>query len=206
MLALIIPMAMLLALTAPEISVVLFGNGVAGAEAARAAGDVVAWFAIGLPAYSLIYVLFRAWYALENTRTPFWFAVLINVVNLSIAYPLFMQAAVDQKINTLAIGYSAAYTVAATVAWLRLRRQLSGLDSRRTLVAVLKIWLAAAVSGSIAAMALPASLFGSGPLGDLASVAAIWLVGGVGFVGLSVLLRVTEVNDAVNIVRRRLKR
>ena len=205
-LALIIPMAMLLALTAPEISVVLFGNGVAGAEAARAAGDVVAWFAIGLPAYSLIYVLFRAWYALENTRTPFWFAVLINVVNLSIAYPLFIQAAVDQKINTLAIGYSAAYTVAATVAWLRLRRQLSGLDSRRTLVAALKIWLAAAVSGSIAAMALPASLFGSGPLGDLASVAAIWLVGGVGFVGLSVLLRVTEVNDAVNIVRRRLKR
>jgi putative peptidoglycan lipid II flippase len=167
---------------------------------------VVSWFAIGLPAYSLIYVLFRAWYALENTRTPFWFAVLINVANLSVAYPLFMDATVDQKINTLAIGYSAAYTLAVVVAWMRLRQQLPLLDTRRTLFTLLKVGAAAIAAGAVATMALPASLFGSGPLGDLGSVMAIWLVGGVGFVGLSVLLRVSEVTDAITLVRRKLGR
>lgn len=203
-LALIVPMSILLAFSAPEISVVLFGNGVAGAEAARAAGDVVSWFAIGLPAYSLIYVLFRAWYAQENTRTPFWFAVLINVVNLGIAYPLFMQATVDQKINTLAIGYSAAYTVAVLVAWVRLSKKLPGLETGRTALTFLKVTIAAGIAASVASFALPGTLFGAGFLGDFASILATWLVGGVGFAGLAVLLRVNEVNQALAIVRRRL--
>ena len=203
-LALIVPMSVLLAVTAPRISELLFGNGVAGADAARLTGGVVSLFAMGLPAYSLIYVLFRAWYAMENTRTPFWFAVLINVVNLGLAIPLFNAAAVADKIGQLAIAYSIAYILAAKIAWLLLSRQIPGLQTGATFVAVLKVAAAAAVAGLVTFFLLTPSLFGAGPLGDLASVLATWLVGGVLFVGLAHLLRVDEVGRAIRLVRSRL--
>jgi putative peptidoglycan lipid II flippase len=203
-LALIIPMSVLLAVTAPEISVLLFGNGVAGAEAARLAGQVVALFAIGLPAYSLIYVLFRAWYAMENTRTPFWFAVLINLINLSIAIPLFNNADVGDKIGTLAISYSAAYIVAAAVAWIRLGRIVPELGTAALLTSLFKLTVAAGVAGGLTHLLLGPSLFGSGFLGDFASVSATWLVGGLVFIALAHLLKVDEVGRALAMVRARL--
>lgn len=203
-LALIVPMSVLLAVTAPRMSELLFGNGVAGADAARLAGGVVSLFAIGLPAYSLIYVLFRAWYAMEDTRTPFWFAVLINLLNLGLAIPLFNAAAVADKIGQLAIAYSVAYIVAAIVAWLLLARNIPGLQTGRLVLSLLKLGLAAGAAGGVTLFTLTPRLFDPGPLGNLASVLATWLVGGVLFIGLAHLLNVDEVGRAIRLVRSRL--
>jgi putative peptidoglycan lipid II flippase len=98
-LALMIPIAGLLAITGPNIAVLLFGNGVAGADAANAVGVIVALFAFGLPAYSLIYILNRAWFAMEDTRTPFWIAVGINAVMLIVAVPLFGIAGINRHLH-----------------------------------------------------------------------------------------------------------
>ena len=92
----------------------------------------------------------------------------------------------------------------AKIAWLLLSRQIPGLQTGATFVAVLKVAAAAAVAGLVTFFLLTPSLFGAGPLGDLASVLATWLVGGVLFVGLAHLLRVDEVGRAIRLVRSRL--
>jgi len=204
-LALIIPIAVFLGITAPEIAVLLFGNGVAGADAARVAGEVVTFFAVGIPAFSLIYVLFRAWYAMEDTRTPFWFAVIINVINLAIAVPLFNAAAVQDKVAMLAAAYSIAYTIATVLAWWWLGRSVAGLEAGRTLLLAIKVGAAAGVAG--AAMWWLTSVFTlTSPLSLMFGLTALWLIGGVIFLGLASVLRVHEVNSVLGMVRAKLRK
>jgi putative peptidoglycan lipid II flippase len=204
-LALIIPISVFLGITAPEIAVLLFGNGVAGADAARVAGEVVTFFAVGIPAFSLIYVLFRAWYAMEDTRTPFWFAVIINVINLAIAVPLFNAAAVQDKVAMLAAAYSIAYTIATVLAWWWLGRSVAGLEAGRTLLLAIKVGAAAGVAG--AAMWWLTSVFTlTSPLSLMFGLTALWLIGGVIFLGLASVLRVHEVNSVLGMVRAKLRK
>ncbi|MEY3407752.1 MAG: murein biosynthesis integral rane protein MurJ, partial [Actinomycetota bacterium] len=144
-----VPIAVLLFLTGENVAQLLFGYGAAGVDAARATGNVIAYMAIGLPAYSLVYVLYRAWYAQENTRTPFFIAVILNVLNLAIAIPLADAVDNSFKVASLGLSYSIAYSLTAVVAWLWLRRTGIELSTRATVFELTKVAAAATVAGLI---------------------------------------------------------
>ncbi len=60
------------------------------AEAAKSAGFVLAAFATGTPSYVLAKVLQPAYFAREDTKTPMRYTIVSAVVNILLAYPMFL--------------------------------------------------------------------------------------------------------------------
>lgn len=204
LLAVLVPVAALLAVTAPALTELLFGYGAAGLDAARLTGEVVRVFAVGLPAYSLVYVLYRAWYAMEDTRSPFVIAVVINLLNLAVALAWYPLAPLGSKIEVLAWSYTIAYTAAAVVAHLWLSRRLPGLRLSGTVGLTVRLLLAAAPGAAFGwyVMSLPLD----GVFAKTAAVTLSWLAGLVLFIVAASAFRVTEVKEGLRLVLRRLPR
>jgi len=90
-LALVITLPAALALTAisTEIIAVLFERGAFGPEATRATAAALAAFALGLPAFVLVKVLAPAFYAREDTATPFRYAIAAMIANTALSLASF---------------------------------------------------------------------------------------------------------------------
>ena len=205
-LAMMLPTAGLLTITAPALAVLLFGNGVAGADAANAVGIIVSYFAFGLPAYSMIYVLNRAWFAMEDTRTPFWIAVGINLVMLLVSIPLFYAASINNKVAMFGIGYSIAYLIMAVAAWLHLNRRIRTLESTQTLLVGLKLFIGAAIATLFASVVTSLLPTPSSQLQTLGNVLCVWTLSIVVYLACSHLLRIAEVQQALRLAGSRLRR
>ena len=206
-LVLMIPVAGLLATTANEITTLLFGNGVAGIAAANATGTVAACFALGLPSFSIIYLLNRAWYAMENTKTPFIISIFINIVALAISIPLFNYANAELKVAMFGVGYTITYLWVGAYSWIRLRKDLGYLPAGAVSIVLLRVLVA-----SIPAIgfALAFRRFGlydliSGQLGLFAGLIATWGFGLLSYTITANFLRVGEVQTLKSLFMRKLR-
>ncbi len=102
---LIVPIAAIFIVNGSAIAVLLFGYGAATPEQARVMGLIVSVFMLGLLPFTLFYVLLRGYYALEDTRTPFWVTVIFSVILLAIVYPLFNFVPVGgSQVAAIALG------------------------------------------------------------------------------------------------------
>ncbi len=98
-LLLTLPAAVALVVIAWPIISVIYQRGAFGADAALATSQALAAYALGLPAFVLQKVLQPLYYAREDTRSPFRFAVWSMVVNAALAVGLmplvgFLAAAI----------------------------------------------------------------------------------------------------------------
>jgi len=143
---LIIPAAVCLGVAGPMIATVIFGFGAGSGSASTYAGLVVMAFAVGLLPFSLFYVLLRGWYALEDTRTPFFLTIVYNLLMVGFSLPLFYLAAVEFKVTALALGYSLAYWLTLATAWWALSRRLGDVQARQTAWVLGRLLLAGAVA------------------------------------------------------------
>ena len=204
--ALVIPIAALLLVTAPDLARLIFGFGTATSQSAAITGQVVQVMVLGLLPFTLVYLLFRGWYALEDTRSPFFITLLINAVNLGAAVILFDLATVEHKVPSLAVAYAAAYWVAVFAAWPVLSRRLGGLDTAHTVRSLVRITLASALAGLAGAATLAAlgGTMAAGGRGSLVlGLGAIGLVMALVYTGAGHLLRVPEIGVALRVLRRR---
>lgn len=211
--ALIIPIAAILMCVGTGIAILLFGYGAATPQTAGIMGAIVSVFMIGLLPFTLFYVMLRGYYALEDTKTPFWITVGFNVVLLAIAVPLFNASqAGGFQVGSLALSYGIAYWIAFIVSWIILGRRLGGLDTKRTIITLVKLIAAGLVSLG-AMFATYAFIFEQGTkiyerskLGVLEEVVVISLIGLAVYLLSAWILRVHEVGQAIALVRRRIKR
>lgn len=108
-------------------------------------GNVIIAFGVGLVGFSILFVVQRAFYALGDTRTPFFFT-LVQVVVFSAGALL----ALTLPLEWTAVGVASSTTIAGTiqlvVAAVLLRRRLGTLDGRR---------IALSLGRSLAALVLP---------------------------------------------------
>lgn len=100
-----LPAAVALIVIALPIITVLFERGAFTSADSRQTALVLAVYALGLPAFVLHKVLQPLYYAREDTRRPFYFAVLSMVVNIAAALGLapfigFMAAAAGTTISS----------------------------------------------------------------------------------------------------------
>lgn len=105
-LLLTIPAAVALVVISWPIISVLFQRGAYGVEATQNTAWALAAYGLGLPAFVLHKVLQPLYYAREDTRSPFRFAVWSMVVNAAIAVGLMPL-----------IGYMAAAIATSAAAW-----------------------------------------------------------------------------------------
>jgi putative peptidoglycan lipid II flippase len=211
--ALIIPVSAVLLVSGSGISVLLFGYGAATPQQASLMGQIVSVFMIGLLPFTLFYVLMRGFYALEDTRTPFLVTVAFSAAWLAIAVPAFrLVGPGGPQVASIALAYGLSYWLGCVATWILLARRLGGLDSGRTIRAVLRMLAAGLMSLAVmligqSAMGrvLPAS-FVSDRLGVLTTVSLVSVLGVIVYLACSRALRITEVNEVLGLVRRQSRR
>jgi putative peptidoglycan lipid II flippase len=210
---LIAPIAAILMVNGAAVAILLFGYGAATPAQAGLMGLIVSVFMLGLLPFTLFYVLLRGYYALEDTRTPFWITVGFSILLLALAYPLFAIAprAGGQQVAAIALAYSLSYWAGFLLAWWLLARRLGSMESARTAWVIVRTFVAAAIS--VGVMVATLALFratqpsvetvtwqvrGSLLLGVLLTS----VIGLAVFLGAAWAMRIGEVSDVLSLVRR----
>jgi putative peptidoglycan lipid II flippase len=215
--ALIVPIAAILIVNGGTLAVLLFGYGAATPSQAALMGAIVSVFTIGLLPFTLFYILLRGYYALEDTRTPFWMTVIYSIVMLALMYPLFYFAAPGgNQVAAIALAYSLAYWLALVVTWWVLARRLGSMDTSRTAWSLGRMVLAGGLAVLVMLMTLGGLLFiETGGIAAtskptlLVNLIVTSVVGLVVYLLAAWALRIREVSDVLSLVRRipaRLKR
>ena len=126
-LLLTLPAAVALLVVPWPIVAVLFERGVFDAAASDATARALAAFALGLPAFVLVKILQTAFFAREDTVTPFRFAVVAVAVNIGLSLSLFW---VLQHVGIALATAAAGWVNAALLAIAMRRRGYLALDGR----------------------------------------------------------------------------
>ncbi|TQE34844.1 murein biosynthesis integral membrane protein MurJ [Streptomyces ipomoeae] len=185
----------------------IFGSS--GIGAATNMGFMLMAFGLGLIPYSVQYVVLRAFYAYEDTRTPFYNTVIVAAVNASASGICFFVIPARWAVVGMAASYGLAYMIGVGIAWQRLKKRLGGdLDGSR----VLRTYARLSIASLPAALLSGAASYGiSKTLGQGVGGSMLALVGG-GIVLLGVFyvaarrMRIEELNSMVGMVRGRLGR
>ncbi|MFF1379382.1 murein biosynthesis integral membrane protein MurJ [Streptomyces sp. NPDC058308] len=128
----IVPAAFFFLAFGPQIAQLLFAHGAADAASARPLGHMLQAFGLGLIPFSAQYLLLRGFYAFEDTRTPFWMAMWISAVNISLVAGCHLLLPARWAVTGMAAAYAASYAIGLLITALRLRRRLEGrMDGKR---------------------------------------------------------------------------
>ncbi|KAF3466367.1 murein biosynthesis integral membrane protein MurJ [Streptomyces sp. Tu 3180] len=185
----------------------IFGSS--GTGAATNMGYMLMAFGLGLIPYSVQYVVLRAFYAYEDTRTPFYNTVIVAAGNAIASAVCFFVLPARWAVVGMAASYGVAYAIGVGVAWRRLRKRLGGdLDGARVLRTYARLCIAsvpAALLSGAACYGISQTL-GQGALGSFAAI----LGGGAVLLGVFFAaarrMRIEELNSLVGMVRGRLGR
>lgn len=165
---------------------------------ARDVGNVIIAYILGLVAFCILFVVQRTFYALGDTRTPFYFTLfqVVLVVTGVLACGLLPS-------EWIAAGIALAVTIAGIAqtafAAVLLRKRLGSIDGRRILGSLARYSVAAVVPvvlGLLLLVLLGGTREGgfavSGVVGALLSMAVIGVVMSAAYVGMLLLMRSRE--------------
>jgi putative peptidoglycan lipid II flippase len=190
-----------LVLTQPIVRLLLQHGPVASQASTDRVAGILGFFSIGLFSFSLFQLLLRAFYSMQDTRTP----ALINVAAVAVntAANFLYYFAFDLGVQGLALGHATAYTFASITALVLIRRRLGGIEGRRVLAGIGRTLIAAVVTALVAwsvarsiGGALGTATFGA----QLLQVLAAIIAGVLAFATVALILRI----DEVAIVKRQL--
>ncbi|SKA99985.1 putative peptidoglycan lipid II flippase [Agreia bicolorata] len=178
-----------------------------------AMGNVLIAFLVGLPAFSILFVVLRAFYALGDTRTPF-FITLFQAVIFSLGALAVLILVPKEFIGVgVALALSGAGILQAILAAVLIRRRLGGLGGTtvaRSLARDFAALLPATIAGVVLAIVFGFANEGgygvSGYVGVLISMIVIGLVMSLLYLGALRLLKSPELGDALTPLLARLKR
>jgi putative peptidoglycan lipid II flippase len=194
---LVLPASVLFAVLAQPMLAVIVRHQFSAHDAVVTA-DTLQAFALSLVPFSVYLYVMRAFYAMQDTRTPFVLNAFENGLNVVLALVLFPRFGVQG----LALAWSGAYTLAAVGALVVLRRRIGGVpdaDAARSTFRAAIAALALAVVAAPLAGAIGRSSPGTAFLATVAAGAAGALV----YVVVLVALRSDELASLVRLVRRR---
>ncbi|ADB77609.1 integral membrane protein MviN [Geodermatophilus obscurus DSM 43160] len=204
----LLPVSAALTVLGPPLAVVAFGRGNTGVDDARAIGIALAVGAFGLLPMAVTLLQLRVFYAMKDARTP----TLLQVGMVAVRVPLLLLVPVlvseERVVAGLMLVTSLTYVAGWVLGHVVLRRRLRVLETRATLLPVLRTAAVAVAAGllgwlavSLADGALAASVAGS--LGTV--LLGTVVIGVATLVGL-VVARAPEVREPLAAVRARLGR
>ncbi|WP_404954642.1 murein biosynthesis integral membrane protein MurJ [Streptomyces sp. 147326] len=206
--ALVVPAAALFAALAPWVMGSVFEYGVTDAADIEVMAGMLMAFAPGLIAFSAQYVLSRGFYALSDTRTPFFLNLVISALNAGLSAAAYFLLSPRWAVTGMAAATSLAFLAGAAVTAYTLSRRLgprAGTRTERRATAVrthLRL-LAACVPAAAAAYAAARTVE---RFGDFAAVGAGTAALALVVVLLAVPLRLTEITGLLDSVRRKVGR
>ncbi|PIY93539.1 MAG: murein biosynthesis integral membrane protein MurJ [Candidatus Magasanikbacteria bacterium CG_4_10_14_0_8_um_filter_32_14] len=138
---LIIPLTIILIMLRAQIVRVILGTGEFDWDATRLTFNALGIFAISLFAQSLIPILSRSFYALQDTMTPLIISIISTIINIILAVYL----STNYGILGLIFAYSITMIFQFGLLWLLLRNKLGTLQEKKIFISVLKISIAAII-------------------------------------------------------------
>jgi putative peptidoglycan lipid II flippase len=194
--------AMLMLLRTPIIEVV-FQRGQFDAGATEFVAWALLFYALSLIGLAAIEIISRAFYAMEDTLTPVLVGMLqlvsMGLLGMWLASAIF-PALGWLDLGALALGYTISTLLEVILLLWLLRRKMAGLNGRRLLDGAWRMALATLIMAAIAWLVF----------GQLSGAAALWqlllpgLAGGLTYLGASYLLRISELQQILTTLRRRL--
>jgi putative peptidoglycan lipid II flippase len=199
---LIVPAAVGYLVLGEQIVRLLLERGVMTSQSTELVAGVLLFFTLGLLPFSLFQLFLRAFYALQDTKTPF----LINcgAVLLNIAVNIVMWRLL--KVKGLAAGHAIAYVFGVTLQARVLSRRIGGIDGRRIVASVTRVVIAAIGMG-IAVWGASTLMEGALEPDTFISQAVVLgisvVIGVVTFLALAHMLGVEELSYARSLLGRR---
>jgi putative peptidoglycan lipid II flippase len=197
--ALMVPAATALVVLGVPVATTVFGHGRTSLDQARFMGELLAVFACGLVAFSTYQLQLRAFYALQDTRTPALVNLVVNAVTVGVDVAVYLLVPDRWRVLGLAAGQASSYlvgvVVCTTVLASRLPRDTHG-HVLRTATRCLFAVAAPAVAALLVAR-LADDALGTAFTGSLVATAAGGAVLLVGYVAIVRRLGVPEVDELV---------
>jgi putative peptidoglycan lipid II flippase len=160
--------------------------------------DTLQAFAISLVPFSVYLYAMRAFYALQDTRTPFVLNAFENGLNVVLAIAMFPHLGVQG----LALAWSGAYLVAAVGAMLVLRRRIGGVPDAAAMRSAARAGVAALAMAVVAAP-VAAAIVRTSPAVALLATAVAGGAGVLVYVVTLLVLRSDELASLIVLVRGR---
>jgi putative peptidoglycan lipid II flippase len=205
--SLIVPASAAFVVLGIPISVLLFRYGSLNLEAARLLGLTLSAMALGLPAFSAYYVMMRAFYALEDTRTPTFNAMILNGSNVLLALAAVRWVPAQHAIPALGLAYALSYWIGLATLAPRLRRRLDGLDGYHVVRTYVRVLLASAIAAlfMVGGVVVAETLVGRAVdlTSSLVIVASGLAAGAIGYLLGVRLFRITEISDVLGLLAGR---
>ncbi len=195
---LVIPATVGAMIFAREIVILLFGRGAFTPEAASMTGSALFYYSIGMIAFGLRDVLTRAFYSLQDTRTPMinaTIAVVINIV-LNIVLSRFLG------IGGLALATSVSGIISAVLMFVTLREKIGPFGVKEIAKSFVKIACASLFMGVLAYTSF--SVLSRFMSQNMALVVAIG-VGALTYGIVVLFMKIPEVDRTAQAVKRRIQ-
>ena len=146
--AIILPAALGYLVLAQPIVRLLLEHGVATAASSRLVADILMAFSVGLLPFSAFQLLLRAYYSMQDTRTP----ALVNIgaLGVNVVVNLVLFFGLDLGMPGLALGHAASYIFGSAVLLWLIRRRLGHIDGRRIATTLGRTAVAGAATAGVA--------------------------------------------------------
>ena len=207
MLFFIIPLSIIFLMLRAQIVRVALGSGAFGWDATIRTADTLAFFSLSLFAQCLSMLLARAFYAMEDTKTPLKIGVVTVIVNIVLS--LYFTRSLGFGVEGLALAFTIAWILNTALFWIFLRFRLGGLDEENVLRAVYKMSIAALLMG----LAIQGLKYVIAPIVNMETFLGIFTQGAAaGLGGLAVYalaglaLRSHEMQVFIETIKKRLVR
>ncbi|MDD5084281.1 MAG: murein biosynthesis integral membrane protein MurJ [Candidatus Moranbacteria bacterium] len=188
----VLPVSVLMIVLRAQIVRVILGSGQFDWHDTIATFGVLGILSVSLFAQSLIPLLARAFFALQNTKTPLYIALVSEAFHVILIF-IFMGR---YQINGLAIAFSIATTINMLLLYVFLRRQFASWKDSDIFSPSMKIIAASLVAGIIAQLTKAAFGFNDNELDTFVAIFIQLLVtSAVGisvFIALSWWMRIEE--------------
>ena len=137
------PLTAIMIVLAGPIAAVFFQYGLFSAAATERTASALVFFSIGLTGHIVVHVMTRAFYAMQDTRTP----VLWAIVAVAINVPLMVLLSGPMGIEGLALALSISATLEVLALVWALRRRIDSIEEAEVLRSGARSALAAVVAG-----------------------------------------------------------
>ena len=199
---LVLPAAVGYFVLGDQIVQLLLEHGVTTSRSTDLVADVLRFFVLGLVPFSIFQLFLRAFYALQDTRTPFLINCAAMMVNIAVNVVAFAALGVEG----LALGHAISYLFGVLVQGVVLARRIGGLELRRIFSGTAKMAIAAAAMGGLVWLVAAGVADIAEPAGVVTQALALVvpvLIGVVSYLGLAYLLRVDELTQVRSLIGRR---
>ena len=196
---LVIPATVGAMLFAEPIVNLLFGRGAFDLEALTMTTSALFFYSIGMLGYGLRQIISRAFYSMQDTKTPVInasIAVVINII-LNLVLSRFLG------IGGLALATSISALICTGLLFISFRKKMGAFGLKDMVISGIKIISASLVMGMVAR--LTNQLLQKYVSADLALLVAIGIGAGIYFV-MILFMKIKEVDNMVDAMKRRLGR